>query len=343
MTLAQEGTQGRSELYLSIAGLMQSRDEVFSRSERELLGTIMTQLSRQVEMHVRLALAERMSEEPGAPLDLILVLANDRIEVAASILERSMKLSESDLVDLINATSSLHQVKIAGRPDVTPRIAASLAESSAIEVLVTLARNQHARIAAETLERLAERSRESAELQEGMLGRDDLHADLVQRMCSFVSETLHSFITARFQIDPVQVRRSLEIASADAHGRLTNASGPERLVAKLHGAGQLKPGFAVKALTQGQTDVFEHAAAKLIGTTAEGIARIVKTGDAKLLALLCQAIGIDKSVFATIYAQNEMLRGRSGILSQADREAADSVFQTLSREDARLTVIRKVA
>lgn len=322
---------------------MQSRDGAFSRSERELLSTIMTQLSRQVEMHVRLALAERMSEQPGAPLDLILVLANDRIEVAASVLERSMKLTENDLVDLINATSSLHQVKIAGRPDVTPRIAASLAESSAIEVLVTLARNQNARIAAETLERLAERSRESTDLQEGMLGRSDLHADLVQRMCSFVSDTLHGFIVARFQIDPAEVRRSLEMASADAHDRLTNANGPERLVAKLYNAGQLRPGFAVKALSQGQTDVFEHAAAKLIGTSAEGIARILKSGDAKLLALLCQAIGIDKSVFATIFAQAETQRGRSGILSQADREAAEAVFQTQSREDARLTVIRKAA
>lgn len=344
VSLAQsESAESRSQLYLSIAGLMESRASGFTPSERDLLNAIMRQLTRQVEMQVRQALAERMSEMDDAPHDLILLLANDRIEVAQGVLEKSTMLNESELIDIINAATHLHQKAIAGRPDVTERVAASLAESSAPEVLLALVRNQRARIANETMERLAERSRESVDLQRDMLARTDMQQDLATRMCGFVSEALHGFITQRFGIDPAAIRKDIAMASAEAHARMTHATGPERLVSKLHAAGQLKPGFAVKALGQGQLDVFEHAVAKLIGVPAEAIARLLKNGDAGMLALVCQAIGIDKSVFATLFSQAETLRGRSGILSQQDRARAEEVFQTVNRDDARRTVLRKAA
>lgn len=342
--LAQSGSAtSRSELYLSIAGLMQARAGGFSDSEKGLLNAIMGQLTKQVEMHVRHALAERMAELVEAPHDLILLLANDRIEVAQAILEKSTMLNEDELVDIINATTHLHQKAVAGRPDVTTRVAASLAESSAVEVLVALVRNQRARIAQDTMERLAERSRESTDLQQGVLLRPELVEDLAKRMCAYVTEALHSFITERFRIDPAAIRKDLAMASAEAHARLTNASGPERLVSKLHAAGQLKAGFAVKALGQGQLDVFEHAAAKLVGIPTEPLCRLLKSGDARMLALVCQAIGIDRSAFATLFGQAEQLRGRSGILSQQDRVQADEIFQKLSRDDARQAILRKAA
>ena len=52
---------------------------------------------------------------------------------------------------------------------------------------------------------------------------------------------------------------------------------------------------------------------------------------------------MDKSVFSTLFSQAETLRGRSGILSQQDRVRAEEVFQTVSRDDARRTVLRKAA
>lgn len=344
VTLAQAGTAAsRSELYLSIADLMQRRGAALSASERGLVTSIMRQLSRQVEMEVRHALAERIATMDDAPHDLVLMLANDRIEVARSILENSLTLSENELIDVINETSYQHQNAIAARPDVTPRIAASLSESSVTEVLVTLVRNQRARITTETMERLAERSRDSVELQQGILCRPDVAADLAHRMCAFVSDALHAFITQRFDIDPAAVKKSLAIASAEAHARMTNASGSERLVAKLHAAGQLKPGFAIKALNHGQLDVFEHAVATMVGAPVEVVIRMLKSGDASLFALLCQAIGIDRSAFSTLFTQAETLRGRSGILSQQDRSKADAVFNSISRDDARQTVLRRAA
>lgn len=342
--LAQTGSpESRSELYLSVAGLMQSRGQAVTPSERSLLTAIMGQLTKQVEMQVRHALADRIAELSDAPHELILLLANDRIEVAQIVLAKSALLNEGELIDLVTATSHLHQRVIAGRPDVTPRIAAALAESSAMDVLIELVRNQRARIASDTLERLAERSRGSIDLQHDILKRAEIGADLAKRMCSFVTEALHGFITQRFDVDPKAIKRSLALASADAHARLTQASGPERLVSKLHAAGQLKAGFAVKALGQGQLEVFEHAIAKLVGMPHEAVTNVMKAGDAKLLALICQAVGIDRSVFTTLFSQAEILRGRSGIIAPIERLKVEEIFKTLNREEARQQIIRKAA
>jgi uncharacterized protein (DUF2336 family) len=344
ISLAQSGTpDSRSQLYQSIATLMETRSGSFSSAERDLVGAIMRQLTRQVEMQVRHALAERLAEMPDAPHDLILILANDRIEVAHSVLQKSPLLSEDELIHIINATTHLHQKAIAGRPDLGPRVTASLSESSAIEVLIELVRNQRAQFATETLERIAERSRDSVELQQGVLTRPEMREDLAARMCGFVSEALHGFITQRFKIDPIAVRKDLALASAEAHARITNASGPERLIAKLHAAGQLKSGFAVKALGQGQLDVFEHAVAKLIGVAPDVITSLLASGDVAMLAMVCQAVGIDRSVFATLYAQAETLRGRTGTIGPAEQSRATQVFRSTSRDEARKVILSHAA
>ena len=344
VSLAQASTpETRTELYLSIVQLMENAKRAFTDAESQLLAAIMRQLAHQVEMEVRRALAERVAEQGDASHDLLLLLANDDIRVAQPILEKSSLLTEGDLLGLIETCDALHHLTIAGRHDVTMRIAAQLAESPSMDVLIALADNASAQISEATLDKMAERSRASTDLQRSILQRPDIRGDLTARMCAFVTEALHGYITQRFNIDPVAISRDLAIASVEAHARLTNASPAERLVGKLYAAGQLKPGFAIKSLAQGQLDILEHAVAKLVGAPADAVARMLKSGEVRVVALICQAIGVDKSVFPTLYAQAETLRGRSGILSQQDRRKADEIFLSLTRDDARIAMLRQAA
>ena len=54
--------------------------------ERELMREILRRLTRDVEMAIRIALAQRLSEDATAPHDLILLLVDDRIEVARPLI-----------------------------------------------------------------------------------------------------------------------------------------------------------------------------------------------------------------------------------------------------------------
>jgi uncharacterized protein (DUF2336 family) len=342
--LAQTATaESRGELFLSITDLMRDHRRQRTANEDELLLAILKQLTRQVETEVRQALAERLAERDDVPADLILLLANDRIEVARALLLRSPILSEEDLIGLVRATTAMHQNAIAQRPDIGPRLAGTIAEVSPAETLLILLANQRAELGELALRRIVDRARNEPELQKPALQRPEMPQDLARRMCAFVSDALLSFISQRFAVDAAAIRDELRKAETDAHAKLTGSSGPARLVEKLFAAGQLKPAFVMKALAQGQIDLFEHAAARLLGVEQAGLHRILRNGDPLTLAAVCHAAGIDRSAFPTVYQQSETLRGRAGILGLPDRQKSDKLFGETSREDARAMIIKKAS
>lgn len=342
--LAQTATpESRGELFMSIADLMRDPNRARNANEDELLLAILKQLTRQVETEVRQALAERLAERSDVPSDLILLLANDRIEVARALLLRSPMLTEDDLIGLVRAATTAHQNAIAQRTDIGPRLSGVIAEASPVETVLILLANQRAELGEITLRRIVDRARAEPELQKPVLARPELPPDLARRMCAFVSEALLGFISGRFQIDAAAIRQELRGAENDAHAKLTGSSGPARLVEKLHAAGQLKPAFAMKALAQGQIDLFEHAAAKLLGVEQAGLHRILRNGDPLTLAAVCHAAGIDRSAFPTVYQQSESLRGRAGILGLPERQKSDKLFAETSREDARALIAKKAS
>ena len=71
------------------------------QSESLLLGDILRRLVRDVEMPVRRALADQLSVRKDAPHDLIMMLANDVIDVAYPLLAKSPLLRDEDLIGVV--------------------------------------------------------------------------------------------------------------------------------------------------------------------------------------------------------------------------------------------------
>src|SRR3954469_16278564 len=84
-----------------------------SKRERDLVVDILRQVIRDAEMDVRLGLAERLAVHDQAPHDLIVTLANDRIEIAEPVLLRSDVLQDADLIDIIRRHAEAYQVAVA--------------------------------------------------------------------------------------------------------------------------------------------------------------------------------------------------------------------------------------
>src|SRR5690348_13582200 len=83
---------GRDEIYVAVASLYRAQSHYLSERERGLMREILLKLSHDVEMAVRIALAERLADDEDAPKDLILMLCDDRIEIARPVIMRSRKL-----------------------------------------------------------------------------------------------------------------------------------------------------------------------------------------------------------------------------------------------------------
>ncbi|HXB52676.1 MAG TPA: DUF2336 domain-containing protein [Rhizomicrobium sp.] len=337
----------REEIYLAVASLYRIQGAGLNARERELMREILRRLTRDVEMAIRIALAQRLAEDTTAPHDLILLLVDDTIEVARPLILNSPLLTESDVLRLIAEAGIGHQEAVAGRPNIGVPVTDALVKSGHDSVLMALVKNATARISSVTFESLVEKSRALTGLQEPLIRRADLPPKLVINMCEWVSDALQTHIRANYAMAP----RNVEIALTEAKLAVKSepigptdapADSTHKLVDKLAASGQLKAGFLMRVLSQGQVDLFDLAFAKLMGLELAAFRSAFYDRGARMVALGCRAAGIDRSVFATVFNLSRQARGMAAVMTQPDTTAVDQVFTTFTRQDA-LDELRKTA
>jgi uncharacterized protein (DUF2336 family) len=328
----------REELYLAVASLYRVQDIHLSDRERGLMNDILRRLTKDVEMAIRIALAERLADDPSAPHNLILMLADDRIEVARPIIMRSPLLTEVDMLKLIAECGAAHHEALAARPKIGLKVCEALAASDNESVLCTLVHNATAHISPAAFERLAEKSRRIEALREPLAGRTDLPAEVATRMCTFVSETLKTFIVRNFSIPPETLESTVAEASA-AMLRPHEPAAPggdnaRKLIDKLFLAGQLKAGFLIRVLQQGNIDLFELGLARLLDMKLAETRQLLYENGPRPVALACRAVGIDRCVFPTVYNLSRKARAIRPTLAADTMVDVDDVFGKFSKTDA---------
>src|SRR6516164_9939294 len=118
LAMNPQGGASREEIYLAVASLYRIQGAGLNERERELMREILRRLTRDVEMAIRIALAQRLAEDTTAPHDLILLLVDDTIEVARPLILNSPLLSETDVLNLIAQGDVRHQEAVAARPHI---------------------------------------------------------------------------------------------------------------------------------------------------------------------------------------------------------------------------------
>src|SRR6202034_2646870 len=106
-----------------------------------------------------------------APHDLILLLVDDRIEVARPLIINSPLLTENDVLRLIAEAGLGHQEAVAGRLNIGVSVTDALARSNHESVLLALVRNTTAKISSVTYQTLVQKSRALTGLQEPLIHR----------------------------------------------------------------------------------------------------------------------------------------------------------------------------
>ena len=329
----------RGDIYLAIASLYHSQAPRLSERERALMREILQRLAGDVEMAIRIALAERLADDETAPLDLVLMLADDRIEVARPVILRSRQINDADLLSLLDHVGEDHQTACAERPGIGEPVSDVLARTKSESVLIALVRNVSARIASGTFETLVEKSRRIAALQGPLAHRSDLPIPLAERMCEWVSDALKAHIHDNF---PATTPKSTSQIDQASHAVRSPApiqasepsAGSIKLVDKLDAAGQLRAGFLLRVLHQGQLDLFELAFAKLLKMETEQLRRVLYESGAAPVALACRAVGIDRCVFSTVYNLSRQACGHHPSLTPQDKSEVEPIFQAFTKAEA---------
>jgi uncharacterized protein (DUF2336 family) len=115
---------------------------------------------------VRRVLAESVKLAPDLPRDILLSLARDTAAVAIPVLEHSVGLSDLDLLPLVERGAPAHRFAIAGRSQISPRLAGALSATSERAVLLRLLSNDGAALSETMLHELLDRFPDYPEIAE---------------------------------------------------------------------------------------------------------------------------------------------------------------------------------
>ena len=334
---AASGPQSRfDEIYVAVATLFEHQRGAFSEFERNLATDILKRMSKDVEMEIRIRLAERLADDPIAPIELLILLADDRIEVARPVLARSPVLTDADLVQIVQRGSGDHQVVIAERPAIGETVSAALARLACEAAVIALLRNKTAKVSPQTFEQIGERARQTPGLQEPLVNRADLPAHLVQRLYVWVSGALKTALAARYPEAARALASAIEETGPTLPGGETPVTGvnAKKLVEKLFTSGQLRASFLIRVLNQGQMELFDHAFAALLHMDVETMRKALYGNNPMTVALACRAAGIDRSVFQTVFNLSRHHRRVATKLSDSDQVQIGVIFSQVQKSEA---------
>ncbi|NOZ66707.1 MAG: DUF2336 domain-containing protein [Alphaproteobacteria bacterium] len=337
----------RSELFKKITDFLERRHTDMTPNGLELMSEILEKLLINVEMSVRQKLADRLAEDENAPLDLIILLANDQIDVAGPVLKLSELLSDKELVNIIRHKTAQHQLSIAGRAKLSSDVCRELVTVGNDKTLIVLLNNRDAKIGNQSLANLVEKSKNNIPIQPPLIERPDLPKEMTAKMYQWVSESLKESILTKLNMSEMEIDKFLNSAiqevAQEGGSHITKEKSEILLVNKLHKAGKLTPAFLMKCLNQGQSSLFEIGFAKLISIPHKIMRSFLYDRGAEALAVSCCAAGIDRSVFLTIYELTRAAQNVDTNLSDTEVAEAFEYFKKLDRKKALHTIQKWVA
>ncbi len=320
---------------------------------KALIDDVFMTLVVEAEREVRRRLAERIANVDWAPKALIYVLALDDIEIAVPIIAASPLLDDTDLVRLLVEATLEHQIEVARRPNIGLGVVQAILAKNEPSLLAALADNPSAHLPKDGMARLVEASRLMPGLRAPLTRHPQLTSDLAVTLYAWIGEALRDTLMSRFRLDPALLSTAIDGAVADAIAepfgrpvsleRVDERTATERrLVEKLEAAGQLRPGYLLRALRESKLSLFETALCRLAKVEPDDLRVATGSDRPELLALACVAAGIDRSVFPTVLSRvRELNRGLPGGGSDSEVRAL-AVFQSTTPQDAPQAFMRMV-
>jgi uncharacterized protein (DUF2336 family) len=343
LSLARDkSVEGRTALVKALGDLFYDSHSELSGEERNLMGDILQRLIGDVENVVRKALSEKLSGIPDAPPQVINALANDALDIAYPILIESAVLQDMELVEIIRHRTHEHQLAIAMRASVSESVSDALVDTDNNDVIRTLVENRGAMISGETLERIVDRSESQPDLQDPLLRRNELSPTLAKRMYWWVSAALRKSIVERFDIDSVELDKSIERAVKDLMGepisKAENADNVDGMIKSLIGAGKVTTSLMIQTLRQGEIALFEEMLSGLSNLNTKLVRRFVFEPGGEALAILCRSLEILKPDFASIFLLSRSARPGDKVVDPSELTRVLDLYDRIKLETAHKVV-----
>ncbi|WP_460449924.1 DUF2336 domain-containing protein [Alsobacter sp. SYSU BS001988] len=295
-TLTSGGPERRLQTLRSVTDLFLKQAGMLHDEQVEIFDQVIGQLAQRIETYARAELAERLADLPNAPPDTVRLLAQDEIEVARPILERSPRLSDADLISIALTLGRDHLMAIGERRDLPESVTDVLVERGDAGVAQVVSRNATARISTTGFGRMMELAQRDGDLQLALGEREDLppgHLQALIRMAGDVVRVrLASLADARMArlVEAAVERGATRLVDQGAQARRIEARDIEEVTLRFQRGDLAEQDVASYAREGRRAQAL--AALALLARLPRSIAdRVFVDPDEDLLLIVCKAIG----------------------------------------------------
>jgi len=240
--IADGDASSRGVALRRLSDLFVQEAPALSEQHVRVFDEVLFRLAQHLEFSARLALSEQLADIPNAPRSTVKDLAFDlNIAVARPVLERSPRLSETELVELALSRGQEQLLAISCRSSLTEKVTDVLVERGDRKVVRSVASNGTARFSQFGFSTLVEKAR--------------------------ADEHLRNLLSARKDLPEAAVRTVLQLAREHVVAKLEDEMGPDGLIeAAVERAASVPTSGAESALLRD----LKAAASKLGSEAADG-------------------------------------------------------------------------
>lgn len=274
--------------------------------QQEIATDILLTILKEAELDLRKQLAQRLSVEDDAPVELIEFLARDNeFCVAEPVLIHSPRLSEKFLINLVKEKTADYWRAIAKRRKISHDLANILIGMSDDETLKILVSNPGAKIDETAINWLVGVAKNLVEIQEPVLMRPEIDQKMATDLYWYVSKNLRQKIVDDFHVQPSKIDQALERIMQDQihvkEGKSNITADMKAYVDRLQQRGRITPHLMIETIKRRNLPLLTCMLSKAVDLDDRVVQAIMEKEDTKALATMLRSYGMTKSDFTTIY------------------------------------------
>src|SRR5215212_7037695 len=174
-TIASGDLERRSRALRQLTELFVEQASKLKDDHVSIFDEVILRLAREVDAKARIALSARLADIGNAPVGVVKDLAHDsNVSVAEPVLQRSLRLSEDDLLEVADSRDQGHLLAVSRRRTLSERVADVLVKRGDQTVVRTVAQNEGAKLSEGTLASLAQKALGDNSLRSLLLKRLDM-------------------------------------------------------------------------------------------------------------------------------------------------------------------------
>jgi uncharacterized protein (DUF2336 family) len=326
--VVERGTPERRALTLErITTLFLDGAERFNEDHVSLFDDVFVALIAEIEAKARAELSHRLAPVGNAPVEVVRRLAkDDDIAVAGPVLQQSLRLAETDLVDIARTKSQAHLLAISGRTGIAEAVTDELVRRGDRHVVYRVADNRQARLSERGFSTLVNRAELDGMLAEKVGSRPDIPPPLFRELLVKATDVVQQRLIAsaepgmRTEIQRVLAKVSKEVATVG----MRDYAAAQRVIEDLSQQGKLGEAALLDFAKSNKYEETVAGLAKICAVPIDVVDRLMAGDRPDPILILCKSAGWQ---WATVRA---IISARAGAKAPST-QGLDTAFANFER------------